>query len=106
MNHNQANINTFFENLSKVLDKNKFEPHNEYDADGTLVTVCVAVNSTENYVPPMFVLQEKTLVTIFSRWTNRLYTGKKSIWWDARRRKYSTKIIVHQIKKNGFVLSV
>jgi hypothetical protein len=65
MNFNRANINTFFENLSKVLDENKFEPHDEYDADGTLVTVRVAVNATGNFMPPMFVFQEKTFEIFF-----------------------------------------
>jgi hypothetical protein len=63
--------------MSTVLNENKFEQHNVYNAGETLVTVCVAVNATGNRVPPMFVSQEITFVTFFSRWTNRLYTGRK-----------------------------
>jgi hypothetical protein len=45
--------------LSKVLDENKFEPHNVYNAGATLITVRVAVNATGNCAPPMFVFPRK-----------------------------------------------
>jgi hypothetical protein len=65
MDFNLANIITFFVNLSKVFDENKFETHNVYNASGILVAVCVAVNATGNCVSPMFVFPRKNLVIIF-----------------------------------------
>lgn len=97
MNFNKPNVNRFFQNLSKVIDENVFEPHNVYNVDetgvttvqnpskiiaekgkkqvgavtsterGTLVTVCVAVNATGNCVPPMFVFPRKTFHDYFLR---------------------------------------
>jgi hypothetical protein len=61
MNFNRANVNTFLRICLKVLDENKFEPHNVYNVSGTLVTVCFAVNATGNCVPPMFVFPRKKL---------------------------------------------
>ncbi|KAJ3655378.1 hypothetical protein Zmor_014511 [Zophobas morio] len=82
---NPANVKIFFDNLTKVLDRNQFEPNDIYNVDetgvttvqkpdrivarkgtrqvgsvtsaerGTLVTVTVAVNAIGNSIPPMFV---------------------------------------------------
>lgn len=89
MNFNKDNVKMFFDNLSTVMEKYKFEPQNIYNVDetgittapmpdkivaqkglkqvgginsherGTLVTLCVAVNATGNSIPPMFIFPRK-----------------------------------------------
>jgi hypothetical protein len=60
MNFNRANVNTFFENSSKVLDENKFKLHSVYYAGWNLVTVCVAVNAREMCATHVYVPNKKT----------------------------------------------
>lgn len=82
---NRTNVDKFFDNLSEVLDRYKFESHDIYNCDetgvttvqrpdrivaekgvkqvgamtsaerGTLVTMCLAVNASGNAIPPMLV---------------------------------------------------
>lgn len=82
---NRANVDKFFDNLSKVLEKHKFEPQNVWNMDetgittvqtperivarrgerqvgavtsaerGTLVTLACSINALGNTIPPMFV---------------------------------------------------
>jgi hypothetical protein len=100
MNWNRANANAIFLRIClRFSMKINFEPHNVYNAGASLLTVRVAVNATWDCVHPCLCYQEKNFRDyFFFRWTNRLYTSRKWIWLDARRRKYSGKIIVHQMK--------
>lgn len=82
---NEANVDCFFNNLQKVMDKYKFEPKDIFNVDetgittvqkpnriiakkgtrqvggltsaerGQLVTVACAVNAIGNFIPPMFI---------------------------------------------------
>lgn len=88
---NKHNVKSFFENLCKLYDRFKFEPHNIYNVDetgvttvhrpskilavkgtkqvgaitsgerGTLVTVALAVSAIGNTVPPMFLFPRKKM---------------------------------------------
>ncbi|KAB0804365.1 hypothetical protein PPYR_01335 [Photinus pyralis] len=85
MNFNPENVGKFFDNLSDVMERHNFEPHNIFNVDetgcttvqkpnkvislkgvkqvgaitsqerGTLVTMCFAINALGNSIPPMFV---------------------------------------------------
>ncbi|XP_066591430.1 uncharacterized protein [Prorops nasuta] len=97
MNFNKENISKFFDNLTRVLDKYNFRPHNIYNVDetgittvqkptkvvgvrgtkyvgsitsaerGTFVTMCLAVNAVGNSVPPMFIFPRKNFYYHFIR---------------------------------------
>lgn len=82
---NKTNVAVFYDNLQKIMDREKFEPQNTYNVDetgittvqkpdrvvarrgvrqigsvtsaerGTLVTVAFAVNALGNVIPPLFI---------------------------------------------------
>lgn len=96
-NFNASNVDSFFNNLQVVMDRDHFEPQNIYNADetgittvqkpdrviarrgtrqvgsitsaerGTLVTVTFAVNAIGNVIPPLFVFPRVRYLDHFIR---------------------------------------
>lgn len=97
VNFNRANVGKFFDNLSDLLERYKFEAADIYNVDetgvttvqkpnrvvaikgtkqvgaltsaerGTLVTVCTAVNAVGNTVPSLFIFPRKKFQAYFIR---------------------------------------
>ena len=87
---NRTTVDEFFDNLSTVMERHKFEPQDIYNVDktgitkvqtpdrvktrrgkkqvgalvsaerGTLVTMAIAINATGNSTPPIFIFPRKT----------------------------------------------
>lgn len=95
VNFNRVNVDKFFDNLARVMERDRFEPANIYNLDetgvttvqkpskivstkgtkqvgavtsaerGTLITLCLAVNAIGNTVPPMFLFPRKRFKPYF-----------------------------------------
>ncbi|KAJ8936826.1 hypothetical protein NQ318_015293 [Aromia moschata] len=106
VNFNKVNVNKFYDNLSRVLDRYKFGASDIYNIDetgyktgwrnnfrrtryvGTLVTVCIAVNAIGNIVPGVLNLAfEHKVLVLLDNHDSHLYVP-----------------IINYCKENGIVL--